>query len=118
MNHSTWSAKILGVALSTVLGKLMMTFSPFPGFHSLITASHTSTAKSTSVPMKLSGEYSYRTSEFFKYFCEYCFAHRVPWTARSRTSSRLLWKTTLRCSSDVELYTWIKARLAPTRERH
>ena len=53
---------MLGVAISTVDGKFRMTFSLGAGAHTSITAAQMSTAKSISVAVKLSGEYSKTTS--------------------------------------------------------
>ena len=57
-NHSITSAYTLGLYISTVAGRL--TTSGFCGVGSMtsITASEISSAKSGSVPVKLSGEYS------------------------------------------------------------
>ena len=57
-NHSIWSAYTLGVLISTVAGRLMITGLCGVGDQTAVTASTTSTAKSSSVPVKLSGEYS------------------------------------------------------------
>ena len=66
------------------------------------TAVQMSTAKSSSVPVKLSGEYSNVTSaaKFFKPSLTIW----VPCTARSMMPSRPISNTTRRCSSEVELY--------------
>ena len=56
-NHSIWSAYTFGVATSTVAGRLRMISRPGPGCHTSETASQTSTAKSSSVLVKISGEY-------------------------------------------------------------
>jgi hypothetical protein len=48
---------MLGVAISTVAGKLRMDLRSGVGSHTAFTASHISTAKSSSVPVKLSGLY-------------------------------------------------------------
>src|SRR5690554_7689768 len=55
--HSTWSANTLGVDISTVAGRLIMTGWPWSGRQTSVTALITSAAKSSSVPVKLSGEY-------------------------------------------------------------
>src|SRR5438477_476065 len=89
-----------------------------PLLHSFTTALHTSTEKSSSVPIKLSGEYSKRTSPPSRYLSRYCFTHFVPCTARSRTAPRSILNTTRRCSSEVELYKCISARLEPTSDSH
>ena len=57
-NHSIWSAYTLGVAISTVAGRLRMISRPSSGCHTSETASQTSTENGSSVPVKISGEYS------------------------------------------------------------
>ena len=57
-NHSIWSAYTFGVAISTVAGRLRMISRPSSGCHTSLTASHTSTLKGSSVPVKISGLYS------------------------------------------------------------
>jgi hypothetical protein len=49
---------VFGVDRSTVQGRLMMISRPGPGCQASITASQISAAKSSSVSMKISGEYS------------------------------------------------------------
>ncbi len=56
--HSIWSAYTFGVERSTVQGRLRMISRPGPGCQTSITASQVSRAKSSSVSMKISGEYS------------------------------------------------------------
>ncbi len=56
--HSIWSAYTLGVDRSTVQGRLKMISRPGSGCHRSDTASQTSMEKSSSVSMKISGEYS------------------------------------------------------------
>ncbi len=50
---------MLGVAISTVAGRFTIIGWSTVGRHTSATALHTSAAKSSSVPVKLSGEYSY-----------------------------------------------------------
>ena len=57
-NHSIWSAYTLGVAISTVAGRLRMISRPSSGCQTSLTASHTSTLNGSSVPVKISGLYS------------------------------------------------------------
>ena len=57
-NHSIWSAYTLGVAISTVAGRLRMISRPSSGCQTSLTASHTSTENGSSVPVKISGLYS------------------------------------------------------------
>ena len=57
-NHSMTSAYTLGLYISTVAGRLRIIGRSGVGSITSITASQISTAKSGSVPVKLSGEYS------------------------------------------------------------
>ena len=57
LNHSIWSAYTFGVAISTVAGRFRMISRPASGCQTSITALQTSTEKSSSVPVKISGEY-------------------------------------------------------------
>ena len=56
--YSTSSANTFGVVISTVAGRLMIIGCPGVGLMTSITALHTSTAYSGSVPVNDSGEYS------------------------------------------------------------
>ena len=56
--YSTWSANTFGVVISTVAGRLMIIGCSGVGLITPITALHTSTAYSGSVPVNDSGEYS------------------------------------------------------------
>ena len=56
--HSIWSAYTFGVDRSTVHGRLSMISRPGPGCQTSMTASQISSEKSSSVSMKISGEYS------------------------------------------------------------
>ena len=56
-NHSIRSAYVFGVDISTVAGRFRMISRPSPGCQTSITALQISTAKSGSVPVKISGEY-------------------------------------------------------------
>ena len=56
--YSTWSANTFGVVISTVAGRLMIIGCSGVGLITSITALHTSTAYSGSVPVNDSGEYS------------------------------------------------------------
>ncbi len=49
---------MFGVPISTVAGRLRMISRPAAGCQTSITALQTSTANSSSVPVKISGEYS------------------------------------------------------------
>ena len=104
---------MLGVDISTVAGRLMITFFSGVGCQTSQTASQISTAKSISVPVKLSGEYSKVKSVpgiisggqiFDQLGAEY---GQIDCTGRG--SCR---KTTSRCRVEVELYRWTTARPA------
>ena len=69
--------------------------------HVSATALHISTAKSNSVPVKLSGEYSKVTLE--EKFFSPSFTISVPLTARSVIPCLSRSKTTRLCNSEVEL---------------
>ena len=56
--HSIESAYTLGVAISTVAGRLMISLRSGVGSITSMTLAHTSTAYSSSVPVYDSGEYS------------------------------------------------------------
>ena len=99
--HSIWSAYTLGVAISTVDGKLIITLLSLVAPHSSITASQTSKAYSSSVPVKLSGEYSRITSPSNSLLNS--LTNLTPSTAICLISSLLRLKTTSRCNTEVEL---------------
>ncbi len=71
------------------------------GSQTSITASHTSRAYSSSVPVKLSGEYSRLIS--VPHFSASLRTSSAPRTAIVLISARFMWNTTRRCSSEVEL---------------
>ena len=100
-NHSIWSAYMFGVDISTVLGRLMMMGASGVAPHVSATAVQISEAKSNSVPVKLSGEYSKVTLDLKSFSPSRTKA--VPSTARSIMPWRDMPKTTRRCNSDVEL---------------
>jgi hypothetical protein len=103
---------MFGVAISTVDGRL--TIIGFAGVapHSRATAAEISTAKSSSVPVKLSGEYS--NVMFVSCSADNAsFTIRVPCTARSMMPARSMPNTTRRCNVEVELYRWKIALRAP-----
>lgn len=56
--HSIWSAYTLAVVHSTVDGRLMIILRAGVGRQMALTASQTSSAKSSSARLKVSGEYS------------------------------------------------------------
>ena len=74
------------------------------GCQTSVTASQISSAKSSSVLVKLSGEYSKRirvpaaTSGW-----EYCFTQAVPRVAIATMSARVALNTCFRCAGEVEL---------------
>jgi len=86
---------------------------PGPGSHTSMTASQTSAAKSSSVSMKISGEYSKPKSQPGRYCSAYFSTDRAPSAARSRHSSRPTPNTTRRNSGAVALYRCTVARGAP-----
>ena len=55
--HSIWSANTLGVAFSTVVGRLMMMGRPGPAFHAAIAVWQALSDTLSSVALKVSGEY-------------------------------------------------------------
>src|SRR5690606_26249206 len=92
--HSIWSAWTLGVAYSTVAGRLRMILSSRVGCQTSVTASQISSANSSSVLVKLSGEYSKRT--FVPAAARgwvYCFTHAVPRVAMLTISALEALKT-------------------------
>ena len=100
--HSIWSAYTLGVSISTVEGRLRITFLSFDAPHASHTASQISSAYSTSVPVKLSGEYSRTTSPANSF--AYSLTSFVPSIAIFLISSLSILNTTSLCNTDVELY--------------
>ncbi len=93
---------MLGVAISTVAGRLTIILRSGVGSQTSFTASQTSTAKSSSVPVKLSGEY------WNVQFVSGCAAAQsrmifAPSTAMALMPSRSSPNTTRRCVVDVEL---------------
>ncbi len=95
-NHSIWSAYTLGVAISMVAGRLRMISRPSSGCHTSETASHTSTENGSSVPVKISGLYSYPMIVWPSTFSLCFMTSSVPRTAMSLISSLVAWKTTRR----------------------
>ena len=94
---------MFGVAISTVAGRLTMTLRSGVGCQTSVTASTTSTAKSSSVPVYDSGEYSKKMS-VSSLICSAYFAHScAPWTAMSMIPALSRPNTTRRCRVDVEL---------------
>ncbi len=96
------SAYWFGIISSTVFGRFRMIGSSAVAPQVSLTASQTSKAKSTSVPEKLSGEYSKRIfvpGTFFRRSRICC----VPRTAISLMPSLPRPKTMRRCAVEVEL---------------
>ena len=89
-----------------------MTLCAGVGCQTSFTASHISTAKSSSVPVKLSGEYSNTQSVSGRAAAQSRIT-LAPATAMSRMPARSIPKTTRRCVVEVELYRWTIARLTP-----
>ncbi|CAB4922701.1 unannotated protein [freshwater metagenome] len=85
------------------------------GSQTSVTASQISTANSSSVPVKDSGEYSKRISVSGMPSASLR-TSRAPWTAMSTMPALSELKTTRRCSVDVELYRCTIACFAPTRD--
>jgi hypothetical protein len=101
-NHSIWSAYTFGVAISTVAGRFKIIFLSAVGCQVSITAPQISTLNSSSVPVKLSGEYSKNTSVPLTVSLS-SRIRRVPRTAISTMPCRGKPKTTRRCNVEVEL---------------
>mmetsp|Transcript_43922 Transcript_43922/g.87116 ORF Transcript_43922/g.87116 Transcript_43922/m.87116 type:complete len:218 (-) Transcript_43922:406-1059(-) len=103
--HSIWSAYTLGVDISTVDGRLMISLSSGFGARICMTASQTSRAKSSSVPVNDSGEYSYLTfvPVGTKVSSAIFLTIVAPSVAIALIPARGFSKTTRRCSSLVEL---------------
>ncbi len=81
-----------------------MILSVVVGCHTSVTASQISRANSSSVLVKLSGEYSKRIRvPAAMSGCEYCFTHRVPCVAIRTMSSREALNTYFRWAGEVEL---------------
>ena len=113
--YSIWSANTLGVARSTVEGRLRMISRSAPGCHTSMTASQISRAKSRSVSTKISGEYSKpNTVSSPSRFSACAMTSRVPVTARSTVAARSARKTTSRKTGAVALYRCTVARGNPT----
>ena len=104
-NHSIWSAYTFGVAISTVDGRLTMIFSSGVAPHVSATAAQISPAKSSSVPVKLSGEYSPRENATLAPDSAESPSRTsfVPSTANLMMPSLPKPKTTRRCRVEVEL---------------
>src|SRR6476619_1057798 len=100
--HSIEAAYTFGVAISTVAGRLTINGHSGVGAMTSATASHTSLAYSSSVPVYDSGEYSNR-HWVPGYFAASSTHLRAPSVAMALTASRSARKTTRRCRIDVEL---------------
>ena len=100
--HSIWSAYTFGMATSTVSGRFKIIFRCGVGCHTSITASEISRANSTSVTLKLSGEYcnmiSVPSSRGRR-----SLIHLAPRTATRTISFSDMPNTTRRCAGEVEL---------------
>jgi len=93
---------MLGVLISTVAGRFRIIFWSGVGCQTSITASEISLAKSSSVPVKLSGEYS-KTNSVDRWSEANRLISSAPRTAIAMMPSRSRPNTTLRCNADVEL---------------
>ena len=93
---------MLGIATSTVDGRLRITFSPGFGSQAATTASQTSLAKSSSVAVKVSGLYS-RTNSVSGCSAASCLTRVTLATARALTSSLLIPNTVSRNTGEVAL---------------
>ena len=93
---------MFGVAISTVAGRLRISRFRGVGRITSLTASQISSAKSSSVPVKLSGEYS-KMNSVSGAAAASALTCRAAATAISLTPLRSVRKTTSRCSVEVEL---------------
>ena len=93
---------MLGVLISTVAGRLRIALCSGVGDQTSSTASQISWAKSSSVPVKLSGEYSKVKSVSGSAEAS-CLIFSAPRTAISTMPWRSSPKTTFLCSVEVEL---------------
>ena len=87
----------------TVAGRLMMTGRSAVGAKMRSTSLQISAAKSISVPVKDSGEYSKRTSAPGRISSRRRTQSSAPVVAMRTISSRVLWKTCSRWARDVGL---------------
>jgi len=100
--YSICDAYTCGMDISTVDGRLMITLFSGVGSQISITALQISAAKSTSVPVKLSGEYS-KEKSVSGYFAAYSFNSCAPSVAILMISGFSLRNTCSLCARDVEL---------------
>src|SRR5450830_38811 len=106
---------MFGVAHSTVAGRLRIILCSGVGFHTSITASHTSLANSNSVALKVSGEYS-NVHWVSGCWAAYLTNSLAALTAMALTPS-LSWLNTMRRKDgEVALYRWTMAFFAPRRD--
>ncbi|CAN1598890.1 protein of unknown function [Pseudomonas mediterranea] len=106
---------MFGVATSTVAGRLRITLCSGVGFQTSITASQTSLANSSSVALKVSGEYS-NCHWVSGCWAAYLTNSLAAFTAISFTPS-LSWSNTMRRNDgQVALYRWTMAFFAPRRD--
>src|SRR3990167_8173347 len=106
---------MLGVAHSTVAGRLRIILCSGVGFHTSITASQTSLANSSSVAMKVSGEYSK------VHWVSGCWAAYLTNSLAALTAMALMpslsWLNTMRRNDgEVALYKCTMAFFAPRRD--
>ena len=93
---------MFGVAISTVAGRLRISRFCGVGWTTSLTASQISSAKSSSVPVKLSGEYS-KIDSVSGALAASSLTCRAASTAISLTPSTPVRNTTSRCKVEVEL---------------
>ena len=93
---------MFGVAISTVAGRLRMSRFEGVGLMTSLTASQMSSATSSSVPVKLSGEYS-NAKSVPRAASASAFTCLAASTAIFSTPFGSVRKTTSRCKAEVEL---------------
>ncbi|MNN65993.1 hypothetical protein D3C81_1815400 [compost metagenome] len=94
---------MFGVETSTVAGRLRMILLSGVGFHTSITASQTSLANSSSVALKVSGEYS-KVHSVSGCMAAYLTNSLAAFTAMALTPSLSWLKTMRRKEGEVALY--------------
>jgi hypothetical protein len=100
---------------STVAGRLRMILCSGVGFHTSITASQTSLANSSSVALKVSGEY-WKVHWVSGCWAAYLTNSLAAFTAMSLTPCLSWLKTMRRNDGQVALYRWTMAFFAPRRD--
>ena len=103
------------MATSTVSGRFKIILCSGVGCQTSMTASEISLAYSTSVALKLSGEYWSMISVPLSRWRR-SLIRRAPFTAMALISSLVFPNTTRRWAGEVELYMWMITRLAPIKD--